>query len=112
MISRNPILALPYCFIILSSLPVFSAEISNKSNSGKKHNNQAAPLIIQSQVKGSQEQPKVIYIMPWQGVDKVIEVKGKKRIMKLPNFKPINPREFREQVRFFVNKSKPLNQKH
>lgn len=64
----------------------------------------AEPLIIQSQVKGSQEQPNVIYIMPWQGVEQIIEVKGKKRTIKLPHFKPINPKAFKEQVRFFANK--------
>jgi hypothetical protein len=62
------------------------------------------PLIIQSQVKGSQEQPNVIYIMPWQGIDQVIEVKGKARTIKLPHFKPINPKIFKEQVRFFATK--------
>lgn len=82
-----------------------SAEVNplanNTSNIKVKKN---APLIIQSQVKGSQEQPNVIYIMPWQGVDQVIEVKGKKRTIKLPHFKPINPKVFKEQVRFFANK--------
>jgi len=88
-------------FLALISSPVLSEEVSNSSNKEEK---KAAPLIIQSQVKGSQEQPKVIYIMPWQGVDKVIEVKGKQRTIKLPHFKPISPRDFREQVRSFTNK--------
>jgi hypothetical protein len=82
-----------------------SEEVSSQSKKEKRKDNKAAPLIIQSQVKGSQEQPKVIYIMPWQGVDEVIEVKGKQRTIKLPHFNPINPRDFREQVRTFVNKS-------
>ena len=60
-----------------------------------------APVIIRSQVKGSQEQPKVIYILPWQGVNKVIEVEGKKRTIKLPQFQPINPRTFKQQVKLF-----------
>jgi hypothetical protein len=81
-----------------------SAEVTSLAN--KTSNNKAirAPLIIQSQVKGSQEQPNVIYIMPWQGIDQVIEVKGKARTIKLPHFKPINPKVFKEQVRFFANK--------
>lgn len=84
--------------LFLSTQSVMSAE--NKSGDSKK----VAPLVIQSQVKGSQEQPNVIYIMPWQGVDKVIEVKGKVRTIKLPHFKPINPKVFKEQVRLFANK--------
>jgi len=60
-----------------------------------------APVIIRSQVKGSQEQPNVIYILPWQGVNKVIEVEGKQRTIKLPEFQPINPRKFKQQVKQF-----------
>ncbi len=60
-----------------------------------------APVIIRSQVKGSQEQPNVIYILPWQGVNKVIEVEGKQRTIKLPKFQPINPRKFKQQVKQF-----------
>lgn len=72
---------------------------------------EAAPLIIQSQVKGSQEQPNVIYIMPWQEMDKIIEVEGKRRTIKLPHFKPINPKVFKEQVRFFANKQSVVKAK-
>ena len=85
--------------VILLTQTVKATEASNLANSKK-----VEPLIIQSQVKGSQEQPNVIYIMPWQGVDQVIEVQGKMRTIKLPNFKPINPKVFKEQVRFFANK--------
>ncbi len=82
-----------------------SAEVSSVvNNTGHIKASKNAPLIIQSQVKGSQEQPNVIYIMPWQGVDQVIEVKGKRRTIKLPHFNPINPKVFKAQVRFFANK--------
>ena len=83
-------------FILLTA----NASSADVSNSASK----TAPLVIESQVKGSQEQPNVIYIMPWQGVDQVIEVKGKKRTINLPHFKPINPKLFKQQVRFFANK--------
>ena len=88
-------------------LMVFSAPSLAQDSAQKNETNivNRAPLVIESQVKGSQEQPNVIYIMPWQGVDEVIEVKGKQRTIKLPHFNPINPRDFREQVRTFVNKS-------
>lgn len=66
----------------------------------------AEPLIIQSQVKGTQEQPNVIYIMPWQGVEQIIEVKGKKRTIKLPKFDPVHPSAFKSQVITFANKQR------
>lgn len=93
--------------LILLTQTVNATEAAALVNSNKTSNVNAKkvePLIIQSQVKGSQEQPNVIYIMPWQGVDQIIEVKGKARTIKLPHFKPINPKVFKEQVRFFANK--------
>lgn len=94
--------------LILLTQAVKATEAIALVNQNKTSNvkaNKVEPLIIQSQVKGSQEQPNVIYIMPWQGVDQVIEVKGKTRTIKLPHFSPINPKVFKEQVRFFANKS-------
>ena len=93
--------------LILLTQIVKATEATALVNQNKTSNikgSKAEPLIIQSQVKGSQEQPNVIYIMPWQGVDQVIEVKGKTRTIKSPHFKPINPKVFKEQVRFFANK--------
>lgn len=68
-----------------------------------------APLVIKSQVKGSQEQPNVIYIMPWQGIENPISIEGTKQKIVLPNFKPINPKSFKQQARLFyqVNLTKP-----
>ena len=101
-----PLQLLTLAGFILLIQTVHSAEVTPLAN--KSSNSRASkpePLIIQSQVKGSQEQPNVIYIMPWQGVDQVIEVKGKTRTIKLPHFSPINPKVFKEQVRFFANNS-------
>jgi hypothetical protein len=90
---------LAFITVIVLTNKVEATEVSLNIKGSK-----GSPLIIQSQVKGSQEQPNVIYILPWQGVDQVIEVKGKTRTIKLPHFKPINPKVFKEQVRFFANK--------
>lgn len=59
------------------------------------------PLVIKSQVKGSQEQPNVIYIMPWQGIENPISIDGDTQKIVLPHFKPINPKSFKQQVRLF-----------
>jgi len=59
-------------------------------------------LTIESKVTGSQEQPKVLYIMPWQGIANPISIKDKKTQLAMPEFKPINPKIFRKEVREFV----------
>jgi hypothetical protein len=61
------------------------------------------PVVIQSQVTGSQEQPKVLYIMPWQGISNPIDINNKGMRLSLPEFRPINPKVFRQQVRDFAN---------
>ncbi|NQZ87359.1 MAG: hypothetical protein HRT54_07235 [Colwellia sp.] len=61
-------------------------------------------LIIESKVTGSQEQPKVLYIMPWQGIANPISIKDKKTQLAMPEFKPINPKLFRQEVREFAAK--------
>lgn len=87
--------------LLLPSCLCVSAEL-------EKSNVKAKPVIIQSQVKGSQEQPKVIYIMPWQGIDKPISITKHQRDRVLPTFKPINPALFRKQVDHFYHKNKAL----
>jgi len=72
-------------------------------------------VTIESTVKGSQEQPKVLYIMPWQGISQPITVKNQEVHLTLPNFKPINPKHFRQQVRDFAQqqgKAQPSLNKH
>ena len=66
------------------------------------------PVVIQSQVTGSQEQPKVLYIMPWQGINNPIDINNEGMRLTLPEFRPINPKLFRQQVRDFAN-GKPEN---
>jgi hypothetical protein len=59
-------------------------------------------LTIESKVTGSQEQPKVLYIMPWQGIANPIIINDKKTQLAMPEFKPINPRFFKKEVREFA----------
>lgn len=66
-------------------------------------------VTIESTVKGSQEQPKVLYIMPWQGISQPITVKDKEIHLTLPNFKPINPKHFRQEVRDFARQQSKAN---
>lgn len=59
-------------------------------------------LTIESKVTGSQEQPKVLYIMPWQGIANPISIKDKETQLAMPEFKPINPKTFKKEVREFA----------
>ena len=59
-------------------------------------------MTIESKVTGSQEQPKVLYIMPWQGIANPISIKDKKTQLAMPEFKPINPKTFKKEVREFA----------
>jgi hypothetical protein len=113
------------CFFYLIIFPVFAVEKNSKeitevveAHSSKANpsmaiqsktlnsqivNSQKKPLIIESQVKGSQEQPNVIYIMPWQGIAEPIIIEGNKQKIALPNFKPINPKAFKKQASLFYS---------
>lgn len=76
-------------------------EVSSKSKANTK------PIMIESKVKGSQEQPKVLYIMPWQGITDPIDIENNGMSLILPEFRPINPKTFQKEVRAFqANQSK------
>ena len=59
-------------------------------------------VVIESKVTGSQEQPKVLYIMPWQGIANPISIKDKNTQLAMPEFKPIHPKAFKKEVREFA----------
>lgn len=95
----NTVLLLLIMWLLTPTLNAQQSEENNKSE--KTKNNKSTALIIESQVKGSQEQPKVIYILPWQGVSKPITINKQQNKTVLPSFEPINPKEFRMQVSAF-----------
>lgn len=64
----------------------------------KKVSNNIKPVIIETQVQGSQEQPNVIYITPWQEVKTLVKIEDKKMSIFLPKFEPINPKHFKKKV--------------
>jgi len=68
-----------------------------KLPTGKK----SKAVFIESQVKGSQEQPNVIYVMPWRGVEHPVVIKNSQQHILLPKFRPINPKTFRKQVKTY-----------
>jgi len=98
----------PFCMVLMTfqllSFQVVATEVEaitiKKNNLSKK-----VPLVINSQVKGSQEQPNIIYIMPWQGIENSIRIEGNMHKISLPHFKPINPKLFRKQARLFYKEN-------
>mgnify|MGYP007022669930 CR=1 FL=1 len=92
----------PLLFLQIEATEVEATTVKNINTSKK------SPLVINSQVKGSQEQPNVIYIMPWQGIENPIRIEGNIQKFVLPHFNPINPKSFKKQARNFykANSSK------
>ncbi|MBL4908513.1 MAG: hypothetical protein JKX78_00575 [Alteromonadaceae bacterium] len=95
-----------YIFLSLLFISTFTVNLS--ANELKNNKKTQQTVIINSKIKGSQQQPKVLYIMPWQGIKTPIVVKGKVMRLALPKFKPINPKVFKQQVSDF-NKQQQLN---
>ena len=54
--------------------------------------------IIETRVQGSQEQPNVIYITPWQENEKAVSIQGQSLRVLLPQLAPINPKHFKKQL--------------
>ncbi|GGQ26609.1 hypothetical protein [Shewanella litoralis] len=88
------------CLCWAAAIQTSFANEAGKPNTTAVNNK---PVVIESQVTGSQEQPKVLYIMPWQGITNPIDINNKDMRLTLPEFKPINPKAFRQQVRDFAN---------
>ncbi|MBO9488841.1 hypothetical protein J7384_00535 [Endozoicomonas sp. G2_1] len=57
--------------------------------------------VIESQVQGSQEQPKVLYITPWQELASVVDIDDPELAIRLPAFKPIMPKAFKQKVQAY-----------
>ncbi|WP_298442749.1 hypothetical protein [uncultured Ferrimonas sp.] len=57
------------------------------------------PLLIESRVTGSQQQPNVIYVMPWQGIDNAVAITPTPLLISLPQLQPIHPSRFQQQIR-------------
>lgn len=57
--------------------------------------------VIESQVQGSQEQPKVLYITPWQELASVVDIDDPELAIRLPAFKPIMAKTFKQKVQAY-----------
>ena len=90
-------------FLLNPTNIAFAAEVKTNAEPAPKTKGKVKQtLMIESKVTGSQEQPKVLYIMPWQGITHPITISDKGMQLTLPNFQPINPKTFKKEVRDFA----------
>ena len=62
------------------------------------------PYVIETLVQGSQEQPNVIYITPWQENEKAVSIQGQSLHVSLPQLAPVNPKNFKKQLNNYYQK--------
>lgn len=86
--------------------PVYAQQQDQELEQGKSASevSQAVKVsgyVIESQVQGSQEQPKVLYITPWQELASVVDIDDPELAIRLPAFKPIMPKIFKQKVQAY-----------
>ncbi|EWH08216.1 hypothetical protein DS2_18528 [Catenovulum agarivorans DS-2] len=81
---------------LIAGLVLFTVFTSIKSVSANQNPNSAASstssgkkVVINSQVKGEQAQPNVLYIMPWQNMTPNIQINQPKTQLVLPQLTPV-----------------------
>jgi viroplasmin and RNaseH domain-containing protein len=72
---------------------------TNKVNKNKTSTK--VSYVIETQVQGTQEQPNVIYITPWQDSSDDVKVNKKILTVSLPALTPLNPKTFKKRLMSF-----------
>lgn len=90
--------------------PVYAQQQEQELEQGKSASevSQAVKVsgyVIESQVQGSQEQPKVLYITPWQELASVVDIDDPELAIRLPAFKPITAKTFKQKVQAYYQNS-------
>ena len=103
-------------YLLIFSVLIYALDVMGEENDDKSSSpapsDKSTLVTIETKVTGSQEQPKVLYIMPWQGVTAPISVQGKNMHLALPQFSPIHPETFKNETRAFaVSQSSSINVK-
>ncbi len=82
-----------------------ATELAKQESTVKDKANQPT-YVIKTLVQGSQEQPNVIYITPWQENEKAINIQGQSLQVSLPKPIPVTPKAFKKKIRAFHQKQK------
>jgi len=91
------ILSVISLFFVLSTAHAQQAVTSTKK---------PATYVIETQVQGSQEQPKVIYITPWQELNSTLSIDDHELTIRLPATSPVNPKVFKDKVNSYYQQQK------
>ena len=86
--------------------PVYAQQQEQELEQGKSASEvseavKVSGYVIESQVQGSQEQPKVLYITPWQELASVVDIDDPELAIRLPAFKPIMAKTFKQKVQAY-----------
>jgi hypothetical protein len=88
--------------ILLSfSSSVFSFSVlgeESKPLESVKQKAKKSTYVIETLVQGSQEQPNVIYITPWQDNEGAINIQGQSLPVVLPKPMPVTPKVFKKKL--------------
>ena len=83
--------------LLLSTLPVNGA-LAQQSSDAKTTAKPAAAagstVQLQTTISGNQEQPKTIYILPWQNPVSVIRIPGQPLTSSTPSVSPLDRQQF------------------
>ena len=93
-------------FSVLAEKTTALEEITSAKQKPIKHKITKTPYVIETLVQGSQEQPKVIYIMPWQDNNKAVSIQEQSLQVLLPLLVPINPKQFKNKLANYYQKQR------
>lgn len=99
-------LFLPRVFVAIALL-VVTATVSAQSGGSvqsekkvKKDSGRESSVVLQSTITGNQEQPKVLYIVPWQGPGGADQLNTGLQPVVSDVFAPVDRREFQRELKY------------
>lgn len=100
------LIVLAWSFLVLAEETKNDKEITSAKPKPIKQKISKTPYVIETLVQGSQEQPKVIYVMPWQENNKAVSIQEQSLEVSLPQLAPINPKRFKNKLANYYQKQK------
>lgn len=84
--------------VTIAQIAKENSDIEVKAIKDKKQPSTKVAYVIETQVQGTQEQPNVIYITPWQESRDDVKVNKKLLKVSLPALAPLTPKAFKKRV--------------
>lgn len=86
--------------VLLAISATASAQTSQSEKPVKKKAGGEASVVLQSTITGNQEQPKVLYIVPWQGPGGADQLNTGLQPVVSDVFAPVDRREFQRELKY------------